>query len=304
MLCQSFSIGQDNTTRTFLQTNNKLHLYYVELGDSAAYVFEMGRYLDKGGSGYAIDHTDTLSRQPTGNYLGKTTQIEKENNNYYLLTNLKKTKKFFIDAVKNISTVNIHLNNAYFLGSYFKLAEAINIKYPLQHQSFRNGFSAWDDLSNKEADVKLFRVFTDERLKKMKDSITHLQDGFTALANYIIRDGKTLQYQVLKDSLLKLPATFSGSGSYYGSVVSAIAKQNPAYFFRLAEDFPENRSLIFSAVPNDSELINGLKTVEGYDEIKKQFFKDRKFNKTIFYRIVGTYAVIAGVVALLIVSVN
>jgi hypothetical protein len=55
-------------------------------------------------------------------------------------------------------------------------------------------------------------------------------------------------------------------------------------------------------VEDDEEVIRGLKEVHGHDEIKKEFFKDRRFGKTIPYRILGTYLVVAGLLTWLVIS--
>ena len=90
--------------------------------------------------------------------------------------------------------------------------------------------------------------------------------------------------------------------AYYGKVVNAIAAQHPDYFFRLAEDFPQYQDIIFAAVGDNKDVLEGLKAAEGHDAIKKAFFKDRRFGKTMPYKIIGIYAVVIGLITLLIVS--
>jgi hypothetical protein len=85
-------------------------------------------------------------------------------------------------------------------------------------------------------------------------------------------------------------------------VVNEVSKRRPEYFFRIAEDFPNNRNIIFTAVEDDKKVINALKLANGNEKIKKEFFKDYKFGKTMVYRVIGTYAVFTGLITWLIVA--
>ncbi|HEY0067570.1 MAG TPA: hypothetical protein VGB46_09405 [Flavisolibacter sp.] len=295
-------LAQDGGGRAFLQTNNKMHLYYVDLDNSAAIVYDMGKYLDKAGMGYSIRETDTLVRQPGGSYSGSTSRIIRENNRLYLVSGDKKARKFRIDTVRSLTDFNNNLNNAYFLDSYSRMSRELNQAYPLYHHSFRDGFHTWKELLNKEIDYLQFREFADNRIRNIRDSISRLQDSRTALTNYIIQNINTLEYNTLKDSLAKLPPEYAYQSSYYRTVINAAATQRPEYFFRLAEEFPAHRHLIFSSVENNKEVLSRMKAVEGHDKIKKEFFKERKFEKSIPYRVIGAYAALAGLITLLIVT--
>lgn len=302
LLCYLFSAAQDAVPKTLFQTNNKMHLYYVHTNNSAAYVFEIGSYFDKAGTGYSIRNIDTLIKQSAGNYIGKTTKLIYENNKSFLEIELMKTKKFLLGTVKNLEVANRNLNNAYYLDNYFKMSEELNKTYTLNHHSFRNGFSAWKELPDKELDYLKFKEFAKKRLREIKDSISYLQDSRIKLTNSIIKNAKTVDYNTLKDSLMKLPAEFISLSGYYSKVINEVAKQKPEYFFKLAEDFPNNRILIFNSVEDDKEVVKGLKAIEGHNEIKKEFLKDKKMGKTMPYRIIGTYAAIGGLITWLILS--
>ena len=77
---------------------------------------------------------------------------------------------------------------------------------------------------------------------------------------------------------------------------------NPEYFYKLLQDFPTSKTYIYSAVDHDKELVKQLKQVQGYDDLKKEFFKDYRYGKTMPYRILGTYAIIGGLLAWLIIA--
>ena len=295
------SLGQDSIPGTIFQTSNKTQLYYVTLHTSGAYVYQMGYYFDKAGSGYSIKNTDTLTGQTNLLYEGKIVKLISENNKFYLLTGFTKGKKFLLQLVTNASNVVHNLNNAYYLDSYFKMSDSLNRTYPLHHHSFRNGYYSWEGLPNKEINHFEFRKFTTERLKELQDSIGYVEEKNTSLTNYIVENLKTLDYNTLKDSLVKLPAEYGHS--YYATAINEIAKTKPGYFFKLSEDCPQNKGIIFTSV-EDKQVIEGLKAVEGHEQVKKEFFKDKRFGKTMPYKIIGIYAVIGGLLTWLIVSQN
>jgi hypothetical protein len=294
--------GQENADSVLFQTQGKMRPHYVDLRGTGGKVYSMGRYLDKAGSGYSIAATDTLIIHEDGSYSGNKTKVVKENNKLYLIITGKKTSKFLLNTVKDPDLSNYNLNNAYYLDHYFKMCEELNKLYPLNHNSFRNGFWMWKEIPNKNMDYLVFRNFADKRLKEIKDSISEVQNRYVRLTNYITGNLQTPDYHLLKDSLTKLPAEYKSSSWYYGTVVNEIAKQRPEYFFRLAEDFPDNQNLIFGSIENSKQVIQGLKAVEGYGDAKKAFFKDRRFGRTMPYKIIATYAIVGGLIALLIAS--
>lgn len=293
--------AQESPRRQLLQTKNKLHLYYVDMTNAIASVYEMGSYLDKAGRGFSIRLTDTLGRQADGSYLGQNSKIIAEHGQFFLVSGLK-NRKFPLDTVTSPGTACYNLNNAYYLDHYFDMSNELNRQYPLNHHSFRNGYFTWKELSNKEMDYVEFREFTHSKLKEIRDSIAAIQERYVALTNYIAQRIGNIDYNTLRDSLSELPAGYNYSSRYYGKIVNELALQRPDYFFRLAGDFPQNRGLIFNSVQENKETIRGLKGVEGYDTIKKEFFKERRFGRTLPYKIIGTYAVVGGIIALLIVS--
>lgn len=295
-------LAQNDLGRAFLRTSSKMHLYYVDLDNSAAKVYEMGRHLDKGGTGYSIIRTETLTRQPDGNYSGNASSIIREKDRLYLISGDKKARKFGMDTVRSLSVFNTDMNNAYYLDSYFRMSRELNKDYPLYSHSFRNGYYTWKDLPNKELHYLQFREFADNHIKNIRDSIGRVQARNTALTNYIIQNISTLEYNTLKDSLAKLPPEYAGQSRYYSLAINAAAAQRPEYFFRLAEDFPANKSLIFFSVDNNKEVFSRMKAVEGHDKIKKEFFKEKKFERSIPYKVIGIYAAAAGLITLLIVT--
>ncbi len=292
--------AQGDTENRLLQTNGKKQRYYVDLTSTGGSVYKMGIYLDKAGRGSAIVSTDTLEKRTDGIYEGKHSRIVRENDQLYLITGDKKTVRRQLATSEHINVANNDLNNAYYLGQYFKMSDVLNKKYPLNHHSFREGFAGWRVLAGKETDHKQFRILADEQLKKLKDSICVVQDRRVELSGYLVQNVRSLDYGTLKDSLTQLPCEYRSQSWYFGTVVQRVAAERPEYFFRLAEDFPAHRNLIFHAAGNNREIIAALKNVEGHDVVKKAFFKERRSDKTMPYRVLGAYAIVGGLVALLI----
>ena len=294
--------GQNDIKDVFYQAGSKSQFYYVNVRDVIAIVYEMRSYIDKAGTGSSIRQEDTLSKVTGGSYVGKSASITANEEQLFLVLRGKKTKTLKLEPIKSESVTNHQLNNAYFLDSYFSMCREITQSYPLSHLSFRGGFYEWKKLENKEMDHVQFRKFVDTSIGKIKDTISQIAERNIALTDFMTKNLKTLNYDVLKDSLTKFPADYGSRGAYYSKVINEVSKQKPEFFFRLAEDFPNDRALIFSSAGEDDETIKNFRAVEGHAEIKKVFFKERRFSKSLPYKIIGIYAVIAALVVLLISS--
>jgi hypothetical protein len=301
LLSLSNLFGQGNNESILLETRSKTHLYYVELIGSVGKVYEMGSYLDKAGTGYSIRRSDTLSMKPDRTYIGQATKVVIRDNVFALLVQNKKAEQFALYKPADIAQVHMNLNNAYYLDNFFSLCKELNKTYPLYHSEFRNGFRSWKEIDNKVSDPVQFKIYADYQLRKMKDSISAVQDHYVLLTSWLIQNVGTIDYLPLKDSLAKLPAEYRSNSWYFGTVINEVSKQRPEYFFRLAEDFPDRRTIIFSAAEDNKQVMQSLKAVENHSEIKKQFFKERNFDKTMPYKTIGLYAIVAGLITFLIV---
>jgi hypothetical protein len=180
------------------------------------------------------------------------------------------------------------------------MEQVINETYPLNHYSFRNGFVLWQSLQNKNERQLQFRDFVRSYLAELKDSLTTVNEKYVAVTNDLLKSLATIPYQELKENLSQLPADFVSVSKYFSIVVKEVAKQRPEDFFRLAEDMPENRSIIFFSADEDKESVKALKAVQGHDGIKKDFLKERRFNKTMPWKLAAGYALAAGVVIFLV----
>jgi hypothetical protein len=290
---------------TLLQTNDKFRLLYVDMREDSAYVYEIGRFIEKAGVGPSIHSIDSMSSQTAGNYSGRLGKIFKEGDAYFIERKFKKTKKMSLDTVRSRTKLNLDLNNAWFLGRYFDLCREIEKAYPMCSFPYWNAFQRWKDFPVKEMEYLPFREFAGNYFKKLKDSVSIVQTAHVTLTNYLVANLDKLGYTRLRDSLVVLLRdTSQPFNGYFDQVVKETARKQPEYYFRLAEDFPPERSNIFYAVDNDKQVVNGLKAVTGHDKIKKEFLKARRFDRSMKYKIIGIYTLIGVAVAWLINSNN
>ena len=286
------AIGQNSSETVFLTPKSKASFRYVELNNTGGRIYQMGRYLDKAGVGYSIRNSDTLNRKGEDRYVGKNTDLIKENSTFYLLTSRKnKPLKILLDTVANLTEAYTILNNAYYLDHFMLMCRELNKTYPLNDYSFRIGFRKWDALPGKSLDPVQFRPFADAKLKEIKDSVVLVQNRLVAITNNLISRIRTIEYSSLKDSLGLLPAIYGLESQYFQTVVNEVSKQRPEYFFRLAEDFPDSRNIFFSYAENNKQVMANLKAVENHDKIKKDFFKERRFRQNFPYKSIGTVLV-------------
>jgi hypothetical protein len=294
--------SQANPGNRFLETDHKSHLYYVDLNHDTAKVYEMGYYYDKAGMGYAIADVRTLQKQPDSSYNDGHFRIAHENDGLYLVRMFGKNKKFRLNTARDTNLVNNRLNNACYLGGYFMMCRKLSQRYPLSSLNYSEAYFTWRALPENEKNMHYmeFSVLAGKRFKERSDSISAEQDNYVRLTNYLIGNIRSLDYATLKDSLILLPARQAGQSKYYSTVIDTVALQQPEYFFRLAEDLPQHRSLIFSSGGRNKRVFSSLLRVEGYDEIKRDFIKARRSEKAFAIYAVGMsvfgYAIIAGLI--------
>lgn len=278
------AMAQRDSSRMLLEAMKKSLVYYVDLGDKNALAFRMGEYYGAAPRGYTIVGIDTLVRQPDSTYIGKKIKIIWRNRHLLLIRESKNKKEMVLTPVVNIGTVNEELNNAYYLDRYLAMSKEIDQLFPMydyRYYYFNDRYNSWERLKNKRMKHSAFRIFADERIKYVRDSIVERYNHSIAIMNYLIQNVSTIDYVALRDSLAKLPIGYSNS--YYKKVVNTVARNKPEFFFRLAEDytFTMQSSLFDSIGARDKEVLEKLKSVEGHEKIKKAFFKDIKYRKTM-----------------------
>lgn len=297
----TFAQGQVQAGHQLLKGSSKSRLYYVDVKNNEATVYTMGRYLDVAGKGYSIMKTDTLPQQADGSYTGRQSRIILEENVRYLVNITGKTRKCRLDSISLLPAAYNQLNNAYYLDHYFAMAKQLNKTFPLNHHSFRDAFFIWQAFPTavKEMDYQAFRGFADNQLQQITDSITHKQDKYTRLTNHIIKSIQQIDYAALRDSVAQLPAEYAGKSQYYSKVMNTVVVSQPEYFLRLAEDFPHDRSLIFSTVADNKQARTTIESVTGHDDTRNAFLKVRREYKSLPYKAIGIAALGAGLLILI-----
>jgi hypothetical protein len=296
-------LGQQSNETLLFETKSKSNLFYVELNNGQGRVFEMGAHVDKAGSGYSFKSIDTVTLQPhqaIPSYVGRKSTVVKDKEAVYLILQNKNSTKYVLGAAGNSAAVNSNLNNAYYLDRFISMTEEINTTYPLNHYSFRNAFSSWSSVDEKQMKHSEFKEYADRKISQTKDSVTALQEQYVSLTNRLIQNISINPYDSLKSGLEKLPVDVTTSGRYFATVVNEVARQNPEYFFRLAEDLPNRKEIIFNSVEKDKKVIAALKSTENHAVVKREFFRSRNFDKWMPLRIIGTAAVTALILVLLL----
>lgn len=276
-----------------LQTNSKSRPYYVALNGPEGIVYPIMGFHDLGASGYYMGKIDTLQKQPDGSYAGGHSRIVREDDKLYLINRSGKKGKFRLSDVQDTLLANEKMNNAYYQRQFAIMSREINEAYPLSNHSFRDAFSTWKGLKEKQMHHRQFSVWADKRIKEIKDSISASGDQYTRMTNYITQNIRGIEYTALKDSLVQLRANYTG---YFGAVMDTIAMQQPEYFFRLAEDLPDYRSLIFSSGIYSRRVYTAVKDVKGHDKIKQEFLKERKENRKMTFSSLGIVLVELGLI--------
>jgi hypothetical protein len=301
LLAAFFSLHATAQTKSYLATAGKKDLHYVALSGEQAIVYKMGTYMHKGGSGKSITLTDTLLPLNLNEYKGKVyTLIRKDTS--YTLSRDNGSSRYKAETEYDIKKVNRDLNNAYFLESHFKLCDRLATEFPLHHYSYVNAYWVWNDLRGKSMDHEKFMKRTDTIVTATYDSISRQQIAFTRTMNFILDHASSASYSTLKDSISTLPITWRVNDGYFDKAANHLSKTNPEYFYKLLQDFPQNKDLVYSSVSLDPQLVNQLKNVQGYDSEKKEFIKDRNYSKRMPYQIAGMYLLVAGVLTWLIVA--
>ncbi|MBL7854918.1 MAG: hypothetical protein JNL17_11000 [Cyclobacteriaceae bacterium] len=263
---QSWAQSQNSI---FLRTHNKTRLYCVELQAHQAKVYKMVYIMDKAGSGPVIQKIDTLDKSSSTQYFSNDHQLVVDGKNQQL----RVSKKVLPLTSVNTSSAHYELNKGYHLKKYFGLSDTLNKKYPLYHYSFRNGFYSWDAIPVKDANPEIFRSNTDREVKKVYDSLDTEQSRYVRMTNFLLANLRELSDSTLIDSLASLPRGQTIPAKYFGTVVYEVARQKPNSYFRVADAFPSNWSIIFGAVQHDKRVVKSLRKAEGSPKTKDAFFK-------------------------------
>jgi hypothetical protein len=296
-----FALAQHDSSRLLLEAIRKSKVYYVDLGKTDALVFEMGSHYGAAPRGYTIVSVDTLVWKSDSTYIGKKVRITQKSSNLTLIRESKKKKKeMLLMPVANTAVANEELNNAYYLNRYSVVNTELNHLFRLYSHPFGDGYDSWEKLKNKRMKHSEFRIFTDARIKYMRDSTVERHNRNLAIMNYLIQNISSIEYAGLRDSLAKLP--MDNVNSYYKRVVYEVANNKPEFFFRLVEDhtFTKQNYLFYSIGERNKEVLRKLESVAGHEKIKGDFFRDIKSRKIMPVAGIGLAIIeLAGFIALM-----
>jgi hypothetical protein len=286
------------TGAQLLEVTGRRYHFYIEMNETFAAVFKMTYWIDKAGEGCSIQMTDTPVKQENGVYAGKTTRIEQEQGQQYLVffdyVHTLRTKKAVIKPVVNPAYANQQINNGYWFGSFFRMSDSINARFPMQHYSFRKGIPFWKQFTNKDIPYREFFAFTNTQIQLLRDSITAEHIQHTRLTQYLIDSMTTLDYAALKDGLDKLPKPGSYENQYFNKAVQAVCDKRPELFFKLAEDRPREKSNIFYIGSSDKATAQKLKAVNTDSPVKKEFIKELRWEKGFKIKTAVIYGTLLG----------
>lgn len=284
----------------FYKTTETKNLYYLKFNPDKILLYKMGRYFYKEGHVPAILTTDTLVKTNINEYKGNKFSVTKTE--VALRLRDTKNKDQNLELESDTAKINTELNNAYCIKSYSDLSKKINQEFELYHYSYGNGFNVWYDFQQKSINHDVFRLQTDKEIKVIYDTTALRQRVFARTFKFITENLKSADYSVLKDSLKTFPIDYASQIAYFDRSVYLMAKTQPEYFYRLLQDFPTARFLIYSAVDLDRDLVKELKRVPGYQSLKKDFLKEHRSGKVMILRTFAIYAVFGGLITWLIIA--
>jgi hypothetical protein len=288
--------GQHDSGKTVLTSIGKNRVFYIELNEQSGTVYQLGRWVDPAGSAYSITNTVTIENA-TGKggllFNGKNIAIRRLQNNLYIISTTRKgrIKMTEIDTVSNEHPVNEKINNAYWWTNFLKMDDSLNKRFTSYHYSFRNGFGLWNSFKNKEIPFQEFRVYADNKLKEIRDSIVTAHTPYVALADETVNTISTINYSLLKENVAKFATDDASARGYLYKIVNSVCINRPELFFKLADDMPEKRQKLFDVVDGKAS-VSQLKAIETDSPSKKEFFKQKKSDKRMTIGMIG--AAVAG----------
>ncbi|HYE55119.1 MAG TPA: hypothetical protein VD996_09760 [Chitinophagaceae bacterium] len=255
--------GQTADCNHFLGPVKNRRMVYAALDGDSATIFRLGMWLDKRGTGYSIDTSLRIA----------VSQIERSEGKLYVDVPGKASKmqKVQLDSAR-AGDVNGLINNACWWDNFLKLTAEIKPQLKYYHFSFREGFGYWEKLSNTTDCYKDFKVFAGNRIRQIRDSLLTEELAYARIADHIINNMATIDYQEVKDSIVKLP-TDSYPHYHLRAVVNEITRTRPEFFFKLADDLPELKGTLFAVGDWTRQAIKNLRGVDTASPSKKHFFR-------------------------------
>lgn len=278
---------------------------FVELADQYATVFKLGQFYDKGYNGPSIIYIDTLVKQTGINdesYTGKRAHLSQSGNKYYLKlerTGPKKHEAVELNLSNSVEKDYLEINRAYWLDAFIKLSIEINSRFSLQHYSFR-GFHNFDHGNQDLLPYEQFKILADNKIKTLRDSLISKHSNYTSITNDVINNFGSIEYSLIKERLEKLGEKPEGY-SYFNVILQRVCNERPEWFYKLAEDIPSNKELMFSSVYGNS-IVKKLKAVKTDSPVKKEFIKYKRKDRRLTFTAIGTSIVGAALLGFAVIT--
>lgn len=298
LLISDLISAQTNPNEVFLHSKDQ---NYAILKGDTAFVYSLGIFYHKLGDYKCLRGIDTLLKNTNNSFMGKKHSVSLEHKGWVLTQKFeKKIYKTSLDTAKNITNTYYTLNLGYYLTQYSDMSREINKLYPLTQLHDTGAYQAWIVLPSKDIHYLDFRKLADKHISTIKQVAIQKLEKHESIKGFIAQNAKTAPYEVLRDSLSKLSTgkerqQDTEKWRYYLKAVHEIAEQKPEFFFKLAEDLPDNQHDIFFSINfNEKELLAKLKLAEGNKAVKKRFFKAKRSDKR--FAIVAVTAYVASLV--------
>jgi hypothetical protein len=292
LILPALCVSQPADDSSFYASVEKHARYYVRRTQDEAIVYTMGSYAHPLGKGYSIRRIDTLQRQGD-RFVGKELSVEWNNNEGILRESGRKKATHLVPDDRAM----VNLNNGYFLDTYFKMSDDLNLEFPLAHHWSLTGFEVWERIGPKDMSHQKFKLYADKRIKTIRDSLAIAQNRYVANKDFLLKNLSSLDYPTLRDSISQLPPDLKPDTEYFALVVTELARTRPSDYLTYVEENPAKRDALFINVQDDDRAVTAIRNVDGHKVSKKQFLKERRSGKLLTYGIGTTLVVIGGVLA-------
>ena len=279
-------LGQNMNKNLFLVSDNETSKYYVEINKNNAYVISIDSRFHKTGRYYYIALSlDSLSQSVTNKeylFVGNKTKILFVKNKPCLIIQEKisdKPKFYPLDSLTDNTIAFNDINNGIWSNEFYQMCKEMNTRFPLQRFSPENSFCYWNSFVNKDEYYGDFQFFSKTKIKKIKDSLVFEQTQLVNRTNELLKNITTIEYSNLKSEILKLPIEYKRESWYFGTVLNALCISRPELFYKLVQDIPERKEMLFDLAYINKDARKMLKKAKTDSPLKKEFVKRNRKEK-------------------------
>ncbi len=301
LLCSQNIKAQDPAEATQLVYHNQKFSWFVQAGTDTAIMHEIGHSRSFRGGGLRILSEDTLFRQPDGNFTGRKTRLRR-NGGWELIT--QNGKKYSYKLLQPAGPIDkSQLNSAWYNSRQVSLCQKLSARFP-QWRCNAEVLHIWGQLPGEALEHTGFRDLAEKQLRNIEDSVINVEERKDRITRYIGEHIRTMEFSAVTDSLYYLQHDKPWRNHHFRTAIDSIAMHQPAYFYRLAEALPEQRSNIFYEGAEMKKALPGLQAVEGHDAMKTEFLKDRKSQRKLPYVAIASATAGMALLVLAVVSLK